>query len=231
MIYGVLTSGGLDSTAALHWTIELAATRGSVRCIGFDYGQPHRNAEIPMAQRIVERLGLRLETLLLPELKRLNPSSGLDDRGLSQAFVPGRNLLFLARAASFLATPGEYLTLVCGVNADDAQGFPDCRRAFFRTTQETLRHALAGLVPDVYIATPWLDNTKAEIVECCARRPAALRDIRESVSCYHGTRCGQCDPCVLRAAAFTNRGLHDGDGALVPVCGGDPGRDAALKEH
>jgi 7-cyano-7-deazaguanine synthase len=194
----------------------------------YDYGQPHRNADIPMAQRIVERLGLHLETLLLPELKSLNPAAGLDDRGLSQAFVPGRNLLFLARAASFLAVPGEDLTLVCGANADDARGFPDCRREFFRSAQETLHLSLEGLVPHLYIATPWLDYTKAQIVEWCARRPNALRDIRESVSCYRGTRCGQCDPCVLRAAAFTSRGLTDGDGVLVPMCGGDPGRDAAF---
>lgn len=231
MIFCVLVSGGMDSTSALHWTIEHAKTRGSIRCVAFDYAQPHRNAELPMAQQIVERLGFRLEILLLPEMRRLNPSAGLDDQGLSQAFVPGRNLLFLARAASHAAVSGEELVLVCGANADDAQGFPDCRRSFFHAAEKTLCRALEGLVPDVHLYTPWLDNTKAEIVRWCAKRPEALRDIRESVSCYRGTRCGQCDPCVLRARAFAEVGLLDGDGLLVPMSGGDPGRDAALTKH
>lgn len=81
-------------------------------------------------------------TLLLPELRSLNPSAGRDAFGLSRAFVPGRNALFLARAAAALAEPGEPLRLVLGANLDDAIGFPDCRPQFF----DGFGPALAGRI-------------------------------------------------------------------------------------
>jgi len=49
----VLLSGGMDSVAALHWAL---ATYTEVVAIGFDYGQPNRDAEIPIAWRIARDL-------------------------------------------------------------------------------------------------------------------------------------------------------------------------------
>lgn len=216
----LLLSGGLDSVAALHHTRP-------DRAVGFSYGQPHRDAELTAAGHIAARRGVPFDVLLLPDLRRLNPTAGRDSAGVSLAFVPGRNALFLARAAAAYAKPGEQLRLVMGANADDFAAFPDCRGAFFAAAQTMLRAALVGIC-DVWISTPWLASTKVEILRWCASQPDALADVRDSVSCYRGTRCGACDACALRAAAFAACGLEDGT-SVQTMHGGDPARDAKLR--
>lgn len=235
----LLLSGGLDSVAALHHTRP-------DRAVGFSYGQPHRDAELTAAGIIAARRGVPFDVILLPDLRRwppyrpvprplrssprprgLDPTAGRDAAGVSLAFVPGRNALFLTRAAAAYAKPGEQLHLVMGANADDYGAFPDCRGMFFAAAQAMLRAALVG-VCDVWISTPWLASTKVEIVRWCASQPDALADVRDSVSCYRGTRCGQCDACALRAAAFAACGLEDGT-SVQTMHGGDPGRDAKLR--
>ncbi len=216
----VLLLSGLDSTAALH------RCRPD-RAVGFSYGQPHRDAELTAAAIVASRRGVPFDTLLLPEMPHLNPTAGRDGAGVSLAFVPARNALFLTRAAAAYARPEEELRLIVGANADDAAAFPDCRDGFFGAAEMMLRAALFG-VCEVKIETPWIDSTKAEIIAWCADKPEALRDIREAVSCYRGTRCGQCDPCALRAAAFATNGIADGAG-FPSMHGGDPQRDAAVR--
>ncbi len=216
----LLLSGGLDSVAALHHTRP-------DRAVGFSYGQPHRDAELTAAGIIAARRGVPFDVILLPDLRRLDPTAGRDAAGVSLAFVPGRNALFLTRAAAAYAKPGEQLHLVMGANADDYGAFPDCRGMFFAAAQAMLRAALVG-VCDVWISTPWLASTKVEIVRWCASQPDALADVRDSVSCYRGSRCGACDACSLRAAAFKACGIEDGT-SVQTMHGGDPGRDAKLR--
>lgn len=220
----VLLSGGLDSVAALHW----AKGRGPemIDAIGFDYGQPHRDAELFAAGTIAARRGACWWRVLLPELPRLNPEAGRDEVGISRAFVPGRNALFLARAACF-ARAGEDLGIVMGCNADDFAAFPDCRGSFFDAARGMLSAALVG-VSRVSILTPWLSCSKAEILRWCRDRPEALEDARDSVSCYRGTRCGACDACALRARAFAEVAIEDGT-SLPRSFGGDPAREARLR--
>lgn len=200
----VLFSGGLDSTAALYWALE----RGHVEAVGFRYGQPHEQAEIAAATMIAARRGVPYRVIDLGDLGRLDPTAGCDDRGISRAFLPCRNPLFLARAAMSFAMPSAELVLVMGANLDDARGFPDCGSSFFYAVEEMLRHALAN-VCTVTVETPWLAKNKAAIVRWCAGRPLALADVRDSVSCYRGTRCGLCDACTLRARAFAEAEIED----------------------
>lgn len=227
-IWCVLLSGGMDSAAALHFALEQTAKGGgTVVAVAFSYGQPHRDAELWAACTIANRRGVPMSVVLLPDLPKLNPEAGHDDRGISKAFVPGRNMLFLCRAAAECARPGVPMTLVIGANSDDAAGFPDCRPEFFKGAQKALRAAFAG-VCDIDIRTPWVGATKSGILRWAQTRPAALEDIRDSVSCYRGTRCGQCDACTLRARAFAEVGLEDGTSRPV-FCGGDPHREAAFR--
>jgi len=60
----VLLSGGMDSTACLHWAM---GRHIDVRALAFDYGQPHRNAEVTIAQRIAERNGIPFETIAVAD--------------------------------------------------------------------------------------------------------------------------------------------------------------------
>lgn len=223
----VLLSGGLDSVAALHEATEESAP-GDVRAVGFRYRSdtPHVGNELHAAGVIAKRLGIPYDVLLLVELGHIDPTAGLAKPGISRAFLPGRNLLFLTRAAMHAAAvwPGERVDLVIGANRDDATGFPDCRRDFFDTAARTLSAAFAGAV-DLRIRTPWLEMTKAEIVAWAKDRPLALRNLHASVSCYRGTRCGACDPCALRAAAFAANGIED-CAPVYTATGGDTAREA-----
>src|SRR4029077_2761109 len=51
----VILSGGFDSVALLHWALR---EYSEVRAVSFDYGQPHRDAELFAAQAIAADLGL-----------------------------------------------------------------------------------------------------------------------------------------------------------------------------
>lgn len=168
----VLLSGGLDSTAALHWALD---ERYAVRALGFRYGQPHADQELHAAGVIAARLHVPFSTALLVELPRLDPTPGLRRPGVSNAFVPGRNLLFLARAAAEAATvwPGKRVRLVVGFNRNDAAGFPDCRANFLAAAACALSEAFAGVI-ELGVDAPWIAFAKREILEWARRRPLAL---------------------------------------------------------
>lgn len=219
----VLLSGGLDSVAALHH--ERSVSERVVEAVSFDYGQPNRDAEMSAAQRIAERRGVRWHGIQIGEavrgLKALVPPPRGVDNGVSRANLPGRNAIMLSIAAALGARLfGGEVRLVVGANADDAETFPDCRAAFFDAAEEALGKALAG-VAFLHIAAPWVGMRKRDIVGWCrAHGEDAVTDIRDSMSCYRGTRCGDCDPCAFRAEAFAANGLVDG--AWVPrMVGGD----------
>jgi 7-cyano-7-deazaguanine synthase len=199
---------GLDSTAALHWAMSQYK---DVRAVSFDYGQAHAKQELAASKQIARRLGvhwLQCKTFVGGVHNRA-PRSGSAD-GVSFANVPARNLLLLTTAAGLAATmwPSGLAALVIGANADDAKLFPDCKAPFFSSADRALNLALEG-VCRVAVITPWQYLTKSQIVSWCASKPAALRDARQSVSCYAGTRCGNCDACKLRATAFASNEVID----------------------
>ena len=82
----------------------MAESGDPVECIAIDYGQPSRDAEMVAAGRVAARLGVPLHVLkVLLEGWQLNPAPGRTDVGLSRAFLPGRNALFIVHAAAFAA--------------------------------------------------------------------------------------------------------------------------------
>ena len=219
----VLLSGGLDSVAALHHSKE---HHEHVRTVCFDYGQPHRDAELVAAQRIAARRGISIERerIFVRGAGRLGSAPGAV-RGVSRSSVAARNMVLLTHAAALAVEfwPGEGSALILGCNQDDSATFPDCRPAFLSAAEAALQAAIAGL-GWVTVRAPWIYHRKAQIVEWCRTRFGALEDIRESVSCYRGTGCGSCDACALRAKAFEEAGVEDGLPAPVVLHGGDPDR-------
>lgn len=212
----VVLLAGMDSTAALHWA---RGQYGAIVAAGCDYGQPHAREELAAAEATAKRVGVPWFRIDIPGLSALDPSAGLASPGVSRAFVPGRNLVMVAHAAALAGRlwPGEYATVVVGCNADDAAGFPDCRAAFLRSLSLAVGASMAGAC-DVTVASPWVPwlepsaaMSKAAIVRWAAEHidPEVLGDLRRSVSCYRGTRCGVCDACTLRARAFAEAGVEE----------------------
>ena len=223
----VLLSGGMDSTACLHWALMHYQ---SVRALAFSYGQPHQDAELTVAGRIARSNDVPFEMIAIADalhagiLDRVpDHSEGLSS-GLHRAFVPGRNLVFLSLALSRACQwwTGS-LDLVIGSCLEDAGGFPDCRKEFATAAAKALS---AAVDRKIGVMTPWVNMTKASILRDAAKRfPSGISDIQESWSCYAGKGpCGKCTACVVRAAAFAEVGLSD-NCTLPKMHGGDVGRE------
>lgn len=217
----VLLSGGLDSTTALYW----AKSKGYAPiALAVRYGQRHAR-EILAARAVARRAGVPLHEveLKLPWLgvssltnkamKLPNvPLSRIGRGGIPSTYVPGRNTMFLALAASLADALGA-AAIVIGANALDYSGYPDCRPEFIAAFERLAQVATAdGVTGRVHyrIHAPLLHLTKAEIV----RRGVELGvDYSLTHSCYDpspkGLACGRCDSCVLRHKGFAEAGVLD----------------------
>lgn len=159
----VLLSGGQDSTTCLYWAIRKF---DSVHAIGFDYGQMHKQ-ELEQARKIAKGAGVSYEVIDVRGL--LAPSSLTDhtdhneashiNSDLPASFTAGRNILFLAIAASRAAGMG-ISDIVTGVCQTDYSGYPDCRRTSIDAMQNVV--SLAYGAGDFRIHTPLMYLDKAE---------------------------------------------------------------------
>nr|WP_321242543.1 7-cyano-7-deazaguanine synthase QueC [uncultured Tolumonas sp.] len=206
----VVFSGGQDSTTCLLYAVQ---QYDEVHAITFDYGQRHVQ-EIEVARQIAADLGLAahkvLDVGLLNELAvsaltrdAIPVSNDLQENGLPNTFVPGRNILFLTLAAIYAYQVGAD-TVITGVCETDFSGYPDCRDEFVKA----LNHAVKlGMERDVKFATPLMWLNKAE-TWALADKISRLDYVRQkTLTCYNGVigdGCGECPACKLRA-----KGLHD----------------------
>ncbi|WP_163935750.1 7-cyano-7-deazaguanine synthase QueC [Paraferrimonas sp. SM1919] len=201
----VVFSGGQDSTTCL---VQALQEFDSVHAITFDYGQRH-SLEIEVAQKLAKKLGVTSHKIMdVSLLNELSPSSltrddipvshELDDNGLPNSFVPGRNILFLTLAGIYAYQVGAD-TVITGVCETDFSGYPDCRDEFVKAMNTAL---VAGMDRKLEIQTPlmWLDKAQTWAL---ADKLGALELVKnESLTCYNGIigdGCGHCPSCDLRA--------------------------------
>jgi 7-cyano-7-deazaguanine synthase len=224
----VVLSGGMDSTACLHWALHKFS---EVRALGFDYGQPHRDAELVAAGRIAARNSVPFATIALADTLHSGLLSAVPQHvdgpaGPHPAFIPFRNLVFLSVAGSRALRwwPGEaQISLVFGACLEDANGFKDCRQDFVSKTEAALN---AAVDQTVRVHAPYSATSKRDIISSVMLAfPSGLADLQESWSCYAGKGpCGTCTPCVLRRSAFEAHGLVDNTSA-PRMTGGDVSRE------
>lgn len=159
----VLLSGGQDSTTCLYWAKKQF---NEVLAIGFDYGQMHVK-ELDQAQKIANDANVPYKIF---DIKGLLAKSSLTEHtnhyesshinhGLPASFTSGRNILFLAVAASYASDKGIN-DIVTGVCQTDYSGYPDCRRTSIDAMQNVL--SLAYGAGDFRIHTPLMYKDKAE---------------------------------------------------------------------
>ena len=223
----VLFSGGQDSTICL----ALALSKYErVETIAFDYRQRH-HVELACRLNVLRETrtqfpqwALKLGQDHLLDLGVLGEVSDtsltrdtafkMEQSGLPNTFVPGRNLLFLTLAAA-LAYRRDLQVLVTGVCETDFSGYPDCRD----DTMKAMQLALSlGMDKRFLIETPlmWIDKAATwqmawELGEQAAPGGGgkALVDlvIEHTHTCYLGDRthrhpwgygCGECPACALR---------------------------------
>jgi 7-cyano-7-deazaguanine synthase len=228
----VLFSGGQDSTTCLAHALS-RFTR--VETIGFDYGQRH-HVEMQARHVVLRELRQRFpawserlgedHVLDLAVLGKVSETSltrdmafRMEESGLPNTFVPGRNLLFMTLAAALAYRRGIQV-IVTGVCETDFSGYPDCRD----DTMKALQVALSlGMDHRFLIDTPlmWIDKAATwrlahelgEAASLVGGGNALVNLIVEHThTCYLGDRehrhvwgygCGSCPACELRA-----RGWH-----------------------
>ena len=206
----VVFSGGQDSTTCL---VQALKEFDEVHAITFDYGQRHK-LEIEVAQALTKKLGVTahkvldvglLNELAISSLTRddIPVSHELQENGLPNSFVPGRNILFLTLAGIYAYQIGAH-TVITGVCETDFSGYPDCRNDFIKAMNSAL---VKGMDRELEIRTPLMWLNKAE-TWALADQYQSLDLVRnETLTCYNGIigdGCGDCPACNLRKA-----GLND----------------------
>jgi 7-cyano-7-deazaguanine synthase len=241
----VLFSGGQDSTACLAYALSKFA---HVETVGFDYGQRHsiellqRGVVIKELRQAFPQWAAKLgedHMLDLAVLGKVSDTSltrdmafKMEQSGLPNTFVPGRNLLFLTLAAA-LAYRRDLQVIVTGVCETDFSGYPDCRD----DTMKAMQLALSlGMDKRFLIDTPlmWIDKaatwqmthdlgaraehtstgpTSRQAQPHNAAMGQKLIDlvVEHTHTCYMGDRtqrhawgygCGTCPACTLRARGW-----------------------------
>lgn len=219
----VLFSGGQDSTTCLAWALERF---DHVETIGFDYGQRHR-IELDCRQRVADGLrGMRSEwaarlgedhTVSLDALGHISDTAltrdvavEMQEGGLPNTFVPGRNIVFLTFAAA-LAYRRGLRHLVGGMCETDYSGYPDCRDDALKALQVALN---LGMERRFVVHTPlmWIDKAATWHLAHTLGGGGLVDLLREEThTCYLGERghrhawgygCAACPACELRAAGY-----------------------------
>ncbi|MDY7577675.1 7-cyano-7-deazaguanine synthase QueC [Herbaspirillum sp. RTI4] len=219
----VLFSGGQDSTTCLAWALERYPR---VETIGFDYGQRHA-VELTVRPTILEKMramnpdwAARLDADHLIDLSLIaaisdtamtsNVAITMQENGLPNTFVPGRNLLFLTVAATVAYRRGLDV-LVGGMCETDFSGYPDCRDDTIKALQVALN---LGMATRLRLETPlmWIDKAASWELARTLGGDALIDLIRaDTHTCYLGERgtlhdwgygCGECPACALRANGY-----------------------------
>lgn len=219
----VLFSGGQDSTTCLAWALSRYQ---HVETIGFDYGQRHA-IELTMRPQLLQKMrGISddwdqrlgedhvLDLSLISQLSQTamteNIAIQMQENGLPNTFVPGRNLMFMLVAAT-LAYRRQLGVLVGGMCETDFSGYPDCRDDSLKALQVAIN---LGMASRLNIETPlmWIDKAQSWRLAESLGGNALIELIRHDThTCYLGERgqmhawghgCGTCPACELRAKGY-----------------------------
>ncbi|OFZ67343.1 MAG: 7-cyano-7-deazaguanine synthase QueC [Betaproteobacteria bacterium RBG_16_56_24] len=199
----VLHSGGLDSTVCL----LLAISRGhNVISLGIDYNQTHRieldYAAAQCARFNVERRLIKVSWDKPQRVIPTNRSISEIRQGVSSAFLPGRNGVFLMLATAEAAGLGAD-EIWTGINSVDFSGYPDCTPKFI----ESFRKMLSFAIPKgAKLIAPLQTKSKPQIGRLAKRLGLNNED---TWSCYRPritktgvSPCGACDACKLHQFAW-----------------------------
>jgi 7-cyano-7-deazaguanine synthase len=171
----ILLSGGLDSTACVDFFVRMERPS----CALFvDYGQAAAAQELKAACAVADYYSVPVTCL---RVEGGTPkTSGL---------ITGRNSLLVTVA--FMEKPDSVSVIVLGIHAGSS--YADCTQDFLDRMQ-----ALLNVHEDkVHVSAPFLEWSKAEVIEYCLMRDAP---VNLTYSCEKGSSppCGNCLSCEDR---------------------------------
>ena len=220
----VVLSGGQDSTTCLYWAKKYAA---EIHAVTFNYGQRHER-EIEAARIVGEMAGVKshefidLGPVLIGSSPLVNRAETLEQYaspfalpgGLEKTFVPGRNALFLIIAANRAYALG-CTDIVTGVCEEDFGGYPDCRRVFIDSMEQSIREGFAADYQDPFCAlrihTPLMHLSKAATVNLAADLPGCWEALAYTHTAYDGAYppTGKDHATLLREKGFIEANRAD----------------------
>jgi 7-cyano-7-deazaguanine synthase len=163
-----------------------------------NYGQLAYEREWEACKAVHRSLDLTVpECLNISDYGRVIPS-GLTSRSLDpvdNAFLPGRNLLFLLVGAAYAYETGLDSVSI-GLLSDDAHIFPDQTQEFVRMAESSLSAALGKRIR---VIAPLMEFSKAEVLVL-----AKQKGLPTTYSCHVGLEapCGRCISCMEREGAM-----------------------------
>jgi 7-cyano-7-deazaguanine synthase len=184
-----LVSGGLDSTLLAILTKE----EGIVQHPLFvDYGQLCMTHEWRACGAVHKKYGLPQ-----PSLMRLHGYGHMVPSGITSAsrrlnedaFLPGRNVLFLLAGAGY-ACRLNASGVAIGLLHEQSHIFPDQTVTFLRKCEDLLGLALGRRLR---VVAPLMGLSKGDVLDLCRER-----HIAGTYSCHSGAKkpCGRCVSCV-----------------------------------
>ena len=186
-----LVSGGLDSTLM---ALIVKEEKVDQFPLFIDYGQICKDQELKACKIVHKNLGLPTPVIMNVSGFGTLISSGLTDpskRVNEDAFLPGRNLLFLLAGSAYAYQTNSNAVAIALLSEKNCI-FPDQTNTFISRAQEIIDLALGR---DIKIIAPLMQFSKAEVL-----RLADKKGISDTYSCHSGTEtpCGKCISCIER---------------------------------
>ena len=205
----VLVSGGLDSAILL---AESRTRHPAVWPLYIQFGLFWEQVELHHLRRFLDAVHaetLRPLTILEMPVADLYgehwsltgvgvPAAGTPDAAV---FLPGRNVLFLAKAMLWCHLHGVPALALAPLEGNP---FPDATPAFFREYERIVNQAVGGAVR---VLQPYRGLHKDEVLLRGRHLP-----LEWTFSCMRpvdGRHCGACNKCAERRDAFDRAGLPD----------------------
>lgn len=183
-----LMSGGLDSAVM---SIMIRDEGIVQHPLFIDYGQLGMERELEACRRIVGEHDLPTPTIVSVANWGKTIGSGITSNALrifEDAFLPGRNMLFLLVGASY-AYRMHAGAVAIGLLSDETTIFPDQSRYFCEEMQKMLSLALGKKID---VIAPLKHMVKRDVVQA-----AKALGISGAYSCHSGQKqpCGICVAC------------------------------------
>jgi len=178
----VLLSGGIDSTACLHFYKDAGS---SLEAVFIDYGQRSAERELLSTKKVAQHYDIRLHRLAWH--CRWKNKTGL---------IVGRNMFFLAAAMMEMSAIAD----VIGIGIHSGTNYFDCSSSFLRLMKKIASDYSQG---SLQIGAPFISWHKKDIWDYCRSSGVPL-DL--TYSCEYGLRqpCGKCPSCRELEALYAS---------------------------
>ena len=204
-----LVSGGMDSSIL---TVELARAGYEVHPLYMQHGLYWETVELEHLRRFLATVNhpniLPLAVLGLPVAdiygdhwsvsgERVPDETTADDA----VYLPGRNLLLLAKAGIWCATNGIGQIALAPLNGNP---FSDNTDEFYRTMENAINLALEW---PLKVIRPFSTKGKSDVIDLGRNLPLHL-----TFSCIkpvNNLHCGRCNKCAERMLTYRHLGLND----------------------